>query len=40
MHFMVETVLAARLSGVNPFDQPAVERGKSLARRALEAGGP
>ena len=40
MHFMIETVLAARLSGVNPFDQPAVERGKSLARRALEAGGP
>ena len=25
MHFMLETILAARLMGVDPFDQPAVE---------------
>ncbi|MCY4481190.1 MAG: glucose-6-phosphate isomerase [Rhodospirillales bacterium] len=37
MHFMLETVLAAQLLGVDPFDQPAVERGKELARRDLEA---
>jgi glucose-6-phosphate isomerase len=36
MHFMLETVLAARLLGVDPFDQPAVEEGKALARRYLE----
>ena len=35
MHFMLETVLAAHLLGVNPFDQPAVEEGKVLARQAL-----
>lgn len=38
MHFMIETVVAAGLSGANPFDQPAVERGKRLARRYLEEG--
>ena len=37
MHFMLETVVAAHLLGVDPFDQPAVERGKELARRDLEA---
>ena len=36
MHFMLETVVAAHLLGVDPFDQPAVERGKELARRDLE----
>jgi glucose-6-phosphate isomerase len=35
MHFMVETVLAAHLLGVDPFDQPAVESGKMLTRRYL-----
>ena len=35
MHFMLETVIAARLIGVDPFDQPAVEGGKALARRLL-----
>jgi glucose-6-phosphate isomerase len=35
MHFMLETVLAARLMGVDPFDQPAVEEGKVLARKYL-----
>jgi len=36
MHFMLETVLAADLLGVNPFDQPAVDDGKVLARGYLE----
>jgi glucose-6-phosphate isomerase len=35
MHFMVETILAAHLLGVDPFDQPAVESGKMLTRRYL-----
>lgn len=35
MHFMVEVMVTARLLGVNPFTQPAVERGKALARRYL-----
>ncbi len=36
MHFMIETILAADLMGVNAFDQPAVEEGKILARRFLD----
>lgn len=35
MHFMLETIIAADLLGVNPFDQPAVEEGKRLARGHL-----
>lgn len=35
LHFMLETVFTADLLGVNPFDQPAVEEGKELARRYL-----
>ncbi len=35
MHFMLETILAGRLLGVDPFGQPAVEEGKELARRYL-----
>ena len=35
MHFMLETILAGRLMGVDPFGQPAVESGKDLARRYL-----
>jgi glucose-6-phosphate isomerase len=35
MHFMLETILAARLLGVDPFDQPAVEQGKVLAKKYL-----
>ncbi len=35
MHFMVETVIAAGLYGVDPYGQPAVEEGKVLARRYL-----
>ena len=36
-HFMLETVVAAHLLGVDPFDQPAVEQGKGLVRRYLES---
>jgi glucose-6-phosphate isomerase len=35
MHFMLETVVAAHLLGVDPYDQPAVEEGKILAKRYL-----
>lgn len=35
MHFMLETIFAAHLLGVDPFDQPAVESGKMLTRRYL-----
>ena len=35
MHFMLETILAADLLGVDPFNQPAVEHGKKLARKLL-----
>lgn len=35
MHFMLETVIASRLFGVDPFDQPAVELGKRLTREYL-----
>lgn len=38
MHFMLETVLAAELLGIDAFDQPAVEEGKVLAREYLAAG--
>ncbi len=37
MHFMLETIIMGRLMGVDPFDQPAVEEGKVLARRYLGA---
>ena len=39
MHFMLETVIAAHLLNVNPYDQPAVEEGKILTRRYLAEGG-
>ena len=35
MHFMLETILAGWLFGVDPFDQPAVELGKVLTRQRL-----
>jgi glucose-6-phosphate isomerase len=35
MHFMLETMIAAHLLGVEPFDQPAVEDGKVLAKQYL-----
>jgi len=37
MHFMLETILAGHLFGVDPFDQPAVESGKIITRRYLGA---
>jgi glucose-6-phosphate isomerase len=40
MHFMLETVLMAKLLGINAYDQPAVEHGKLLARQLLEKGVP
>jgi glucose-6-phosphate isomerase len=35
MHFMMETILAGRLLGIDPFDQPAVELAKVLTRERL-----
>jgi len=35
MHFMLETIIAAHLIGVDAFDQPAVEEGKVLAKKYL-----
>ena len=35
MHFMLETIVAAHLFGVDPFDQPAVEEAKVLAKKYL-----
>jgi glucose-6-phosphate isomerase len=38
MHFMLETIIAAHLLGVDPYDQPAVEEGKILAKKYLAGG--
>jgi glucose-6-phosphate isomerase len=35
MHFMLETIIAAHLLGIDAFDQPAVEEGKVLAKTYL-----
>jgi glucose-6-phosphate isomerase len=35
MHFMLETIIAAQLLGLDAFDQPAVEEGKVLAKKYL-----
>jgi glucose-6-phosphate isomerase len=37
MHFMLETIIAAQLLGVDAFDQPAVEEGKVLAKKYLSS---
>jgi glucose-6-phosphate isomerase len=37
MHFMLETIIASHLLGVDAFDQPAVEEGKVLAKTYLTA---
>jgi len=37
MHFMLETIVAAHLLGIDAFDQPAVEEGKLLAKKYLTA---
>ncbi len=38
MHFMLETILTGYALGVDPFDQPAVEEGKLLAKTYLTEG--
>jgi glucose-6-phosphate isomerase len=38
MHFMLETILAGYATGVDPFDQPAVEEAKILAKEYLTQG--
>lgn len=38
MHFILETLIAARLWNVDPFGQPAVEQGKRLTRQYLAGG--
>jgi glucose-6-phosphate isomerase len=35
MHFFLETIIAARMIGVDAFNQPAVEEGKVLAKQYL-----
>ncbi len=35
MHFMLETIIAAHLIGIDAFDQPAVEEGKVLTKKYL-----
>ena len=35
MHMMLETILAADLLGVDPFDQPAVELAKVITRERV-----
>ena len=37
MHFMIETILAGRLLGIDPFDQPGVELAKVLTREKLRS---
>jgi glucose-6-phosphate isomerase len=37
MHFMLETLIAAKLWDVDPFGQPAVEEGKRLTREYLSS---
>jgi glucose-6-phosphate isomerase len=39
MHFMLETMFAAELWGVDAFDQPAVEEAKVLTREYLSRSG-
>ncbi len=38
MHFMLETIIAAHLLDVDPYDQPAIEEGKVLAKKYLAGG--
>ena len=37
MHYILETIFAAELWGIDAFDQPAVEDGKVLTRQYLSA---
>ena len=36
MHWMIEVIISADIMNVNPYDQPAVEQGKTLAKKYLE----
>ena len=36
MHFMLETIIAAHMLDIDPFDQPAVEQGKIRARAYMD----
>jgi len=36
MHFMLETIIAADLMGLDAFNQPAVEEGKNLAKKYIK----
>lgn len=38
MHFMLETIIAGEMLSIDPFDQPAVEEGKVLAKKYLSEG--
>lgn len=35
MYYILETIFFAKTLGINPFDQPAVEKGKKIARKIL-----
>lgn len=37
IHVILETICVAHLLGIDPFDQPAVESGKKIAKQKLEA---
>ena len=34
-YFMLETILIARLTNINPFDQPAIEQVKNSTKKIL-----
>lgn len=38
MHFFLETIIGSKMVGVDPFDQPAVEEGKILAKSYMAQG--
>jgi len=38
MHFILQTIITAKISGINVFDQPAVEQGKQRAKSLLATG--
>ena len=37
MQMILETILIAYVKGINPFDQPAVELRKNLAKKIFKA---
>ena len=34
-YFIIETIILGKISGINPFDQPAVEKVKILTKKFL-----